>query len=379
MKSSGPRVPRDGQQEERIRTRTSSFGARIVRWQRESGRHDLPWQDSADPYRIWVSEIMLQQTQVGTVIPRFEEFMRRFPDVKSLARADIDEVMRCWSGLGYYARARNLHRAAQGLARDAHGVIPDTVAKLQALPGIGRSTAAAIAVFAFGARAAILDANVKRVLARHFGLSPMPGGAVQLKRLWQLAEQHLPRAHVGTYSQGLMDLGATVCKPRVPLCGQCPLAGTCANLADGNATSAIRPARPAKPRRHIVMLVIQHRGAVLLEQRPPHGIWGALWSFPEMPGKANAANDCAAALGVRDVSISSLPEVEHGLTHMTMILHPFLVNLRRRTSLAAGGQRTWVSLAQVGDWALPAPTRKILEQTFGTNVIQQSTRAEGFA
>lgn len=261
------------------------FAPRIVAWQRQHGRHDLPWQNTRDPYRIWLSEIMLQQTQVATVIPYYERFLQRFPDVAALAAAAQEDVMPYWAGLGYYARARNLHRCAQEIARDWNGRFPPSAEAIATLPGIGRSTAAAIAAFAYGERSPILDGNVKRVFTRHFGIAGDPARREIEQRLWALADAQVeaaPGLDMAAYTQGLMDLGATLCTRGKPACERCPVADTCVARREGRQAELPTPkARKAIPERETAMLVLQHQGAFLLQQRPEPGIWGGLWSLPE--------------------------------------------------------------------------------------------------
>src|SRR5205823_4188557 len=253
----------------------STLAGRLIRWQARHGRHDLPWQQTRDPYRIWLSEVMLQQTQVATVIPYYERFLARFPDVKSLAGAHLDDVLALWSGLGYYSRARNLRAAARILVESWGGRFPRTREALASLPGVGRSTAAAIAVFAFGEREAILDGNVKRVLARHFAVRGFPGERRVVNRLWKLAESQVPEKDVERYTQALMDLGAGVCTRTRPACASCPLRASCEARSEGKAEAYPRP-RPRNPvpLRKTAMLLLLRGGEVLLEKRPPAGLWG---------------------------------------------------------------------------------------------------------
>ena len=252
----------------------SSFATKVVRWQARHGRHDLPWQRTRDAYRVWLSEVMLQQTQVATVIPYYRRFIARFPNVKSLAKATLDDVLTLWSGMGYYTRARNLHAAAREIVASHRGRFPRTRESLESLPGLGRSTAAAIAVFAFGAREAILDGNVKRVLARCFAVRGFPGDKRVEKRLWALAESELPAKNVEAYTQGLMDLGAQVCTRSRPACDRCPVSASCKARAQGKEETypQARPRR-ARPVKKTSMLVLLRDGEVLLERRPPTGVW----------------------------------------------------------------------------------------------------------
>src|SRR5687767_15156000 len=268
----------------------TEFAAALLRWFDVSGRKHLPWQQQITPYRVWLSEIMLQQTQVATVIPYYERFVARFPNVAELARASEDEVLALWSGLGYYARGRNLLRAARAVAERHAGRFPDRFEDLVELPGIGRSTAGAIAAIAGGERRAILDGNVRRVLARHAGIGGDPASAGVASRLWALAEARLPARGIETYTQGMMDLGAQVCTARRPACGACPVAADCvAHIEDRVAELPGKRARRAAVRRRVSMLVVLSGGEVLLEKRAPAGIWGGLWSLPEAEADADPA------------------------------------------------------------------------------------------
>ena len=323
----------------------SAFARRLVRWQARHGRHDLPWQRTRDPYRIWLSEVMLQQTQVATVIPYYRRFLARFPNVRSLAGADLDDVLALWSGLGYYSRARNLHAAAQAVVEDHGGRFPRTRAALESLSGLGRSTAAAIAVFAFGKREAILDGNVKRVLARHFAVRGFP----EEKKLWTLAESELPAKDVEAYTQGLMDLGAAVCTRTRPDCGACPLNRTCEAHGRG-AVKAYPEPRPRKrrPLRKTSMLMVLREGEVLLEKRPPAGIWGGLWCFPE------------ADTGSGKFPGKKLPILRHEFTHFTLDITPIVCVLESASPRVAEPGQIWLPLAEAAGAAVPAPVRKLL-------------------
>lgn len=328
------------------------FAHHVIAWQKQSGRHDLPWQQhgrKGDPYRIWLAEIMLQQTQVATVIPYYQRFLARFPELARLAAAPSEEVMALWSGLGYYARARNLQRAAQLIVAQWGGRFPRGAGDIQTLPGIGRSTAAAIAVFAFGARAAILDGNVKRVLARTFGIEGFPGDKAVENRLWALAESLLPERGIKAYTQGLMDLGATLCTRSRPRCGACPLAAQCVALRENCIAELPSPrARRAVPQRAVTLLVLHCSGRVLLERRPPKGIWGGLLSLPEL---------AAGQPDRRYAGATQLPVVRHAFTHFRLDITPLLCKVSRCNTPEGG---IWLDLKALDEAPLPAPIRKIL-------------------
>ena len=357
----------------------AQFSAEIIAWQKTSGRHALPWQNTQDPYRIWLSEIMLQQTQVAAVIPYYQKFLTRFPTVHALAAAPSEAVMSLWSGLGYYTRARNLHRCAQRVVAEYDGIFPRDPLLLMALPGIGRSTAAAIAAFAFGVRAAILDGNVKRVFCRVFGVAGYPGSKPIEDALWQRAEALLPAAQLGAYTQGLMDLGATLCTRSRPACARCPLAARCVALAT-DRVHVLPERKPKKitPVRQTAMLVIIDREQVLLEQRPDSGIWGGLLSLPEIDVAAinedrtgldaqlvhtqqsqRALSQIMSAIG-EPRSLRALTPFEHGFTHFKLHVSPYLVDLSRRFHQAGQDDFVWYDTALLGDAPLPAPVKKLL-------------------
>jgi A/G-specific adenine glycosylase len=293
------------------------FADALIDWQRRAGRHDLPWQRTRDPYRIWVSEIMLQQTQVSTVLGYYARFLERFPDVASLAGAPLDEVLRLWSGLGYYGRARNLHACAQAVVSRHGGAFPPDPRALEALPGIGRSTAAAIAAFAWGVHVPLLDGNVRRVLCRVFAVDGFPGERAVEQRLWAIAEREMPRAEatppgpgpgrdagrIEAWTQGLMDLGATVCVRTRPRCEVCPVAAHCEARAQGrvDALPTPRPARASDVRR-AELLLLRSGDAVLLERRPPTGLWGGLWSLPELTPPTRGGVEATGTVDTPDTS-----------------------------------------------------------------------------
>ncbi len=340
-----------------------AFAQRVVAWQRRFGRHGLPWQTSRDPYRIWLSEVMLQQTQVRTVIPYFLRFLEHFPDVVALANAPVERVMELWSGLGYYSRARNLHRCAQQVVRSHGGRFPGSAAALAELPGIGESTAAAIAAFSFGERAAILDGNVKRVLCRHFGIEGWPGDRTVLQTLWSIARRELPQSGIEPYTQGLMDLGAQTCTRTTPRCNECPVATTCIARAT-NRQAAIPSARPTRssPSREISWLVIVTDAAVLLERRPPVGIWGGLLSFPETSPEdpERVAKSAAERFGFDVQRVTALLPVRHAFTHFRLIAHPVLIEVGQSATVAADSPTQWFARPTAGAQALPKPVRSLL-------------------
>jgi A/G-specific adenine glycosylase len=337
------------------------FAPRVVRWQRDHGRSDLPWQGTRDAYRIWLSEIMLQQTQVCTVIPYFERFVARFPDARALAGAHEDEVMGLWSGLGYYARARNLHRAARDVVERFGGVFPATYEELVTLPGIGRSTASAIAAFASGEARPILDGNVRRVLARHAGIAGDPTSAAVLSALWSEAEARMPSSDVEAYTQGMMDLGATVCLPHKPLCLICPVNADCvARLEDRIDGLPGRKARTTTRRRRIAMLVVVSGGEVLLEKRAPSGIWGGLWSLPEADADARPEEALRGDWGIDAARVEPLAPFEHAFTHFTLEVTPWRIEPRRPIALAESKPAMWLPLSDLAGAALPSPVRKLL-------------------
>ena len=344
-----------------------TFSQAVIDWQRAHGRHTLPWQNTRDAYRVWLSEIMLQQTQVAAVLGYYARFLERFPTVHDLAGAPIEDVMAHWSGLGYYTRARNLHACAVRVVRDHGGVFPSDPALLADLPGIGRSTAAAITAFSNGTRAAILDGNVKRVFARVFGVEGYPGEKRIEDGLWRRADALLPHEGIESYTQGLMDLGATLCTRSKPDCPRCPLQARCVAYATGRtAELPVRKPKKATPEKRTDMLVVVHDGQVLLEQRPGSGIWGGLLSLPEVDGHAGIelAPDGGIALAAAVQALGRVEEVQallplvHVFTHYKLHIYPHKVTLAARGATPAG--HVWVAMADVGDAALPAPVKKLL-------------------
>ncbi len=323
-------------------------------WQRQHGRHDLPWQGTQEPYRIWVSEIMLQQTQVSTVIPFYQRFMTTFPDVVSLARADLETVLGHWAGLGYYARSRHLHRAAQEIAKQ--GFFPRSPEELQKLPGIGRSTAAAIAVFAFGRRAAILDGNVKRVLGRFFALDN-PGDA----ELWVLAESQLPDRHLEAYTQGLMDMGSLLCTRARPHCTACPLQSQCQASLRGETQRypTARRKTPRSQRHHRLLLLCTPDGRWLMEKRPVPGVWGGLWSFP-MEAMDSLPAGHSLTLDLTPYPDLDPPSFIHRLTHFDWHLTPQAFRTSEAVPSPSSSPWHWGPLSDLMTYPLPAPIRQLL-------------------
>jgi A/G-specific adenine glycosylase len=334
----------------------------MLEWYDQHGRKDLPWQH-ADAYGIWVSEIMLQQTQVQTVIPYFERFMRSFPNVVTLANAHLDKVLEHWSGLGYYARARNLHKAAR-IVRDEHGgEFPDDVESVEALPGIGRSTAGAILSLAFGQRQPILDGNVKRVLARHGAVAGWPGKNAVLKELWDAAERRTPQRRVDAYTQAIMDLGATVCTRSKPLCNSCPIAGDCvARIKDEIDCYPGRKPNKAKPLRQTTMVMAVSGQAVYLERRPPAGIWGGLWSLPEM--KSDAVDGwCQRVIDGGQLGIETWATLRHSFSHYDLDIHPLMVRVDAVSrKVADGNDSTWYELGESPPGGMAAPVQKLISE-----------------
>jgi A/G-specific adenine glycosylase len=337
----------------------AAFADRLIRWQEEHGRHDLPWQRTRDAYRVWLSEIMLQQTQVATVIPYYRRFLRRFPDVAALASAPVGAVLEAWAGLGYYARARHLHRCAIVIVTEHAGQFPRETSRLAELPGIGRSTAAAIGVFAFGIRAAILDGNVKRVLARCFGVEGFTGNARVEKTLWQISESLLPSSRIEAYTQGLMDLGATVCTRAQPSCGDCPLRAGCVARRDGRQADlpTARPSRTLPERESRVLVLIDDR-RVLLARRPPIGIWGGLLSLPELAGED--AGEFARRHGLRLRHTRELPALRHVFSHFRLTLRPCLCQVESVVGWLGEPGWEWLAMDEIDSAALPAPILRIL-------------------
>jgi len=343
------------------------FSNAILKWFDTHGRKNLPWQKKISPYRVWLSEIMLQQTQVATVIPYFEKYTETFPTVEHLASAPLDEVLHLWSGLGYYARARNLHKAAQIVVQEHRGKFPNTVDGLVALPGIGRSTAGAIMSIAHKKRAPILDGNVKRVLARYYAIPGWPDQRDVAKKLWEYAEKNTPTERVPHYTQAMMDLGATVCTRSKPLCDVCPLQKNCQANKDGAQLEypGKKPKKnlPVKSKQMVIM--INAKKEVFLEQRPPQGIWGGLWSFPELDLEENTSHWCEQYSGGKVKEVEHWKPVRHTFSHFHFDIQPVQVNMARsRLKIMDSGAQRWVRINQLDQQqlGLAAPVSKLLKQ-----------------
>lgn len=339
----------------------NSFSNRLLVWWDEHGRKDLPWQNPRTPYRAWVSEIMLQQTQVVTVIPYFQRFMERFPDLAALASASQDEVLALWAGLGYYARGRNLHKAARIVTQQYDGALPATAEQLAALPGVGESTANAIISQAWDIPATVVDGNVRRVLARHDAISGWAGKPAVQKVFWQAANERLPGQRGADYTQAIMDLGATLCTRSKPHCPECPVSQDC--QAYQSETVGDFPARRPKLKineKQLHMLIMSNAdGQILLEKRPPAGIWGGLWSLPEEENEQLLAS----RFGFEAGDFSSLPDMEHRLTHMRIRIKPRIANTKLRADrIECQPDQRWFNSGEWSAAGLPKPVLTLLTQ-----------------
>ena len=332
------------------------FANKILAFYDKHGRKDLPWQKNPTPYRVWVSEVMLQQTQVKTVIPYYQKFMRSFPSVKKLAAADIDEVLHHWQGLGYYSRARNLHKCAQQVMTEFNGRFPDTLEAMESLPGIGRSTAGAVLSLAKGLPTPILDGNVKRVLARVFLVDGWYGQSAVAKQLWQLTEDYTPQTNTGPFNQAMMDLGASLCSRSMPQCEVCPLSEHClANIHGKTQEYPHKKPKKAIPQRQARMLLILNgQGQIQLEKRPPSGIWGGLFSLPELNGET---------AGVSDITL--IDEFQHTFTHFKLDVE--VVTAQLPSSIAENPSLSWHNIDQLETLAFPTPVKKFLFRHFQLN------------
>jgi A/G-specific adenine glycosylase len=342
----------------------TGFSARILQWFALHGRKDLPWQTNPTPYRVWISEIMLQQTQVATVIPYFTRFMASFPHVHALADANIDDVLHHWSGLGYYARARNLHKTAKLIRDEFDGDFPRAFADVVALPGIGRSTAGAILSLSRNERHPILDGNVKRVLARYHAVEGWPGKPAVSAALWEFAVQHTPASQVAEYTQAMMDLGATVCTRTRPSCDRCPLMSACAAHASGRTVDYPgRKGKRAKPLRSTNMALIHSDGAIFLERRPASGIWGGLWSFPELGAVDDLACWCEEQVGVRPLEIERWDVVRHSFTHFDLDIAPIAVRVIAASSrVEDSDDHVWYDIDAPQKLGIAAPVSGLIQK-----------------
>lgn len=346
----------------------AQFTQKILTWYDQFGRHDLPWQKKQTPYRVWISEIMLQQTQVSAVIPYYQKFMCRFPNVAALAKASIDEVLHHWSGLGYYARARNLHRAAHVIQNQFNGQFPRTIAELEQLPGIGRSTAGAILSLAENIPAAILDGNVKRVLARCFSVLGSPSKTETAKQLWQLAEKYTPNHRCRDYNQAMMDIGALICTRTKPKCSQCPLEKNCsAHAANTEESFPQKKTSVLKPSKHTYMLILKNtKTEFLLIKRPNGGIWGGLWSFPEYSTADQLALLCKTHFQCELISEQALPPIKHIFSHYTLYITPLVLMVKASRNLVMDTRaQVWYNLQQALPGGIPTPVAKILKKQLG--------------
>jgi A/G-specific adenine glycosylase len=343
---------------------SKQFSDRLLVWFEKHGRHDLPWQLEQLPYRVWISEIMLQQTQVVTVIPYFECFIKTFPDVETLANSELDNVLHHWTGLGYYARARNLHKAAKLIVKDNRGEFPSTLDDLMALPGIGRSTAGAILSLASQKRYPILDGNVKRVLSRYHGVEGWPGKKKVEEELWSYAELHTPIDLVRDYTQAIMDLGATVCTRCNPFCDSCPLTKDCfARKAERQHDFPGSKPKKVIPNRETVFAIIENdKGEVLLQQRPPTGIWGGLWCFPEIASDEPIAATIKKQYGFNIKQQTEYKSFKHTFSHFHLMIKPVHIVLEgQMNTVKEAGLSTWLNPAKKSNLGYPAPVVSMLE------------------
>ena len=352
----------------------SPIASALVGWHARHGRHDLPWQHDRTPYRVWVSEIMLQQTQVSTVVPYYERFMQRFANASTLADAPIDDVLHLWTGLGYYARARNLHRAAVRIRDEFGGELPRTFEEVASLPGIGRSTAGAILALSRRERFAILDGNVKRVLSRYFGIEGDLAERAAMEKLWALSEKCTPHDAVDVYTQAIMDIGATVCTRRNPLCAYCPLAEDCvAKRHDQqHEIPAPKKAKAARRERRVFMLVAQRDDeSVLLERRPDSGVWGGLWCLPEFETESAARTFATQTLHLPQPEPRHLDLIEHAFTHFDLVVTPLLTRCEGPAAVMDAPRSLWYNPRQPARVGLPAPIKTLLDGLAGPSMFDE--------
>ena len=346
----------------------TSFSKNLLTWFHQHGRKNLPWQQNPTPYRVWISEIMLQQTQVQTVIPYYERFMQSFPDLETLAAAPLDDVLHHWSGLGYYARARNLHKAAQQICDQHAGQFPDDLDKLQQLPGIGRSTAGAILSLAFGQRQPILDGNVKRVLTRYHAIEGWPGKTDIQKTLWKIADQHTPEKEVAAYTQAIMDLGATLCTRSKPRCEDCPMQTDCeAKKTDRQKDFPFsKPKKIIPTKKKIFLILVNDQNEILLEKRPPIGIWGGLWSLPECDHADDLAQVCDQRFTCKIVDQQTLETVRQTFSHFHLEITPQLIQIAdQQTKIMESSETLWYNNTQQKHIGLATPVANLLKKIEG--------------
>ena len=344
----------------------SEISDQLIPWQKKFGRNNLPWQGTNNPYLIWVSEIMLQQTQVKTVIPYYQKFIKNFPDINTLAQADDDDVMKLWSGLGYYARARNLHESAKIIKSKFQGEFPKKITELISLPGIGRSSAGAISSFAFNQKTPILDGNVKRVLARFAAISGWPGKTDVMDTLWTLAERNTPDQRIADYTQAMMDLGATLCKRSSPNCPACPLTKKCIAYKQGNPQDypGKKPKKAIPIRNTCFLMISNNKGELLLQQNPPTGLWGGLWIFPQCD-TTDCINQALKALGVNAQDYRVLNAKRHTFSHFHLDYQPIAVNVGAteifKDRVSEKGNQVWYNPQKPISLGMPAPIKALFD------------------
>ena len=349
--------------------KAQDFQQAVLHWYGHQGRKDLPWQNPITPYRVWVSEIMLQQTQVSTVIPYFERFMASFPNVDLLAKASIDEVLHHWTGLGYYARARNLHKTAQLVAFEMNQLFPETVEALTELPGIGRSTAGAIRSIGFKKPAAILDGNVKRVLARYGAIEGWPGKTMVHNKLWDIAERYSPTQKTQEYTQAMMDIGALLCTKKSPACGLCPIATGCKAMAASNQSlyPGKKPKKITPIRESVFLMLRNHRGDILLQKKPPAGLWGGLWVFPQIQHQSELEATCQQ-FGLSVKSKVLLEKKRHTFSHFHLDYRPLQVEVEEScNNISENNDLVWYNIENPLSLGMPAPIKALLNETIGKN------------
>tara|TARA_Y100001934_G_C12342249_1_gene770805 strand:+ start:1122 stop:2204 length:1083 start_codon:yes stop_codon:yes gene_type:complete len=356
-----------------INKQDSYFSSQLINWQRKHGRHSLPWQNTRDPYAIWLSEVMLQQTRVATVIPYYQRFLQCYPNINSLSLATLDDVLALWSGLGYYSRGRNLYKTARLIVEKYHGKFPYENDFIKKLPGIGRSTAAAIQVFAYGKRYAILDGNVKRILTRYFSVRGCHVGKELEKLLWKKAEDLLPESKangdIESYSQGLMDLGSAICTRNNPKCTVCPIHIRCSAFQENKINEFPATRRLRKPIliKETMMLMITMKQEILLERRPLDGIWGGLWCFPEMPVNESIFLYCDQKFGLRIKQLNHLPSINHSFTHFKLRIYPQSILPDSKKLLVSNGNLKWITFNRAIELGIPTPVRRLLNLNLDIN------------